>query len=124
LTLGPPEHEVASVFVHLGSCHKDLEQYTEALNVLTLAKNLNPDLKEAHHLLGFCFFKTENYQDAVLCFERAIELDPGSGIDYANLGINLSRLGHAHEAAYVLRQALELDPALDFARQALKKLES
>ncbi len=123
LGLGPPEHEVASVFVHLGSCHKDLEQYTEAANALALARNLNPDLKEAHHLLGFCFFKQENYQDAVLCFERAIELDPGSGIDYANLGINLSRLGHAQEAAYVLRQALELDPALDFARQALKKLE-
>ena len=57
------------------------------------------------------------------CFERAIELDPGSGIDYANLGINLSRLGHTKEAAYVLRQALDLDPSLDFARQALEKLE-
>ncbi len=123
LELGPPEHEVASVFVHLGSCHKDLGEYAEAVKALSLARRLNPELKEAHHLLGFCFFKMENFREAVHCFERAIELDPGSGIDYANLGINLSRLGYAREAAYVLRQALELDPSLEFARQALEKLE-
>lgn len=123
LALGPPEHEVASVFVHLGSCYKDLAEYTQAVAALTQARELNPELKEAHHLLGFCFFKLEDYRQAVQCFERVIELDPGSGIDYANLGINLSRLGHPQEAAYVLRQALDLDPGLDFARQALEKLE-
>jgi ribosomal protein S12 methylthiotransferase accessory factor len=123
LALNPPAHEVASIFVHLGSCHKDLADYAQALAALTRARELNPSLKEAHHLLGFCFFKMENYMEAVHCFERAIELDPGSGIDYANLGINLSRLGHTKEAAYVLRQALDLDPSLDFARQALEKLE-
>ncbi len=123
LNLEPPEHEVASIFVHLGSCHKDLADYLQAVDALTRARELNPGLKEAHHLLGFCFFKQEDYQEAVQCFERAIELDPGSGIDYANLGINLSRLGHSKEAAYVLRQALELDPSLDFARQALEKLD-
>jgi ribosomal protein S12 methylthiotransferase accessory factor len=123
LASGPPEHEVASIFVHLGSCLKDLAEYPQAVKALTQARELNPDLKEAHHLLGFCYFKLEDYQGAVQCFERVIELDPGSGIDYANLGINLSRLGHAEEAAYVLRQALDLDPSLDFARQALEKLE-
>ena len=123
LALNPPEHELASIFVHLGSCLKDLAEYPQAMEALTRARELNPGLKEAHHLLGFCFFKTENFLDAVHCFERAIELDPGSGIDYANLGINLSRLGHTKEAAYVLRQALDLDPSLDFARQALEKLE-
>jgi len=123
LALGPPEHEVASIYVHLGSCHKDLAEYPQAMNALLQARELNPTLKEAHHLLGFCFFKEENYQEAVHCFERVIEIDPGSGIDYANLGINLSRLGHTQEAAFVLRQALDLDPSLDFARQALEKLE-
>jgi ribosomal protein S12 methylthiotransferase accessory factor len=123
LALDPPEHEMASVFVHLGSCYKDLAEYSQAIQNLTRARELNPGLKEAHHLLGFCFFKQEDYQEAVKCFERVIELDPGSGIDYANLGINLSRLGHTKEAAYVLRQALELDPSLDFARQALEKLD-
>ena len=123
LALNPPEHEVASIFVHLGSCLKDLGEYAQAREALIQARKLNPGLKEAHHLLGFCFFKLENYLDAVHCFEQAIELDPGSGIDYANLGINLYRLGHSKEAAYVLRQALDLDPSLDFARHALEKIE-
>lgn len=120
LALDPPSHEIASIYVHLGSVYKDLGDYLKGAEALMQARNLNPDLKEAHHLLGFCFFKLGEYQQAVECFEKAIELDPGSGIDYANLGINLLRLGHNREAAYVLKQALDLDPSLDFARQALE----
>ncbi len=122
LKLNPPAHEIASIYVHLGSVYKDLGEYLKGGKALMQARNLNPDLKEAHHLLGFCFFKLGEYQQAVECFEKAIELDPGSGIDYANLGVNLMRLGHNQEAAYVLRQALDLDPSLDFARKMLKEL--
>jgi ribosomal protein S12 methylthiotransferase accessory factor len=122
LHLNPPEHEVASIYVHLGSCLKDQGEYPQAVTNLEVARALNPSLKEAHHLLGFCFFKLGDFRRAVGCFEKAIELDPGSGIDYANLGVNLQRLGHSKEAAYVLRQALELDPSLDFARRMLAEL--
>jgi ribosomal protein S12 methylthiotransferase accessory factor len=123
LELDPPAHEIPSIYVHLGSCQKDLGNYKEAAAAFTQAVTLSPDLKEAHHLLGFCCFKLEEYQQAVECFEKVIELDPGSAIDYANLGINLQRLGHPKEAAYVLKQALELDPGLDFAARALETME-
>jgi ribosomal protein S12 methylthiotransferase accessory factor len=122
LELKPPAHEVPSIYVHLASCHKDLEDYPQAVAAFEQALALDPDLKEAHHLLGFCFFKLKEYHKAVACFEKVIELDPGSAIDYANLGINLQRLGHAKEAAYVLKQALDLDPSLDFAARALGEL--
>jgi ribosomal protein S12 methylthiotransferase accessory factor len=122
LALNPPAHEVPSIYVHLGTCQKDLGHFQEAAAAFTQALKLDPDLKEAHHLLGFCYFKLEEYQRAVACFEKVIELDPGSAIDYANLGINLQRLGHAKEAGFVLRQALELDPTLDFAARALEVL--
>ncbi|MHB9074250.1 MAG: YcaO-like family protein [Desulfobaccales bacterium] len=123
LELDPPAHEIPSIYVHLGSCQKDLGDFQEAAAAFTQAAALSPDLKEAHHLLGFCCFKLEEFQQAVECFEKVIDLDPGSAIDYANLGINLQRLGHPKEAAYVLKQALELDPGLDFAAQALADLE-
>jgi ribosomal protein S12 methylthiotransferase accessory factor len=123
LELDPPVHEIPSIYVHLGSCQKDLGNFQEAAAAFTQAVALSPDLKEAHHLLGFCCFKLEDYQQAVECFEKAIELDPGSAMDYANLGINLQRLGHPKEAAYVLKQALELDPTLDFAAKMLAELE-
>lgn len=122
LALNPPAHEIPSIYVHLGSCQKDLGDYPAAVAALTQARSLDPNLKEAHHLLGFCFFKLGDYQQAVNCFEKAIELDHGSAIDYANLGINLQRLGHRKEAAFVLKQALELDPTLDFAARALEDL--
>jgi ribosomal protein S12 methylthiotransferase accessory factor len=118
-----PAHELPSIYVHLGTCQKDLGYFKEASEAFTRALELDPDLKEAHHFLGFCSFKMEEYQKAVACFEKVIELDPGSAIDYANLGINLQRLGHAKEAAFVLKQALELDPSLDFAARALAALE-
>ncbi len=123
LEFDPPAHEIPSIYVHLGACQKDLGNYKEAVQALTQAVALSPDLKEAHHLLGFCCFKLEEFQQAVECFEKVIELDPGSAIDYANLGINLQRLGHPKEAAYVLKQALELDPTLDFAARVLADLE-
>ena len=122
LELEPPPHEVPSIYVHLGDCYKDLEDYPQAVLALEQALALDPLLKEAHHLLGFSFFKLGDYHKAVTCFERVIELDPSSAIDYANLGINLHRLGHAKEAAFVLRQALDMDAGLEFARQALREL--
>lgn len=122
LTLTPPTHEIPSIYVHLGECYKDLEDYPKAIQAFEQALTLDPLLKEAHHLLGFCFFKLGDYQKALPCFEQVIELDPGSAIDYANLGVNLLRLGHQKEAVFVLRQALDLDASLDFARQALQEL--
>lgn len=123
LAARPPAHEIASVYCHIGSCKKDLEDYAGAIAALKQAQAANDRLKEVYHLLGFCYFKRKEFQLAVECFEKAIELDPGSGIDYANLGINLRELGFKREAAHLLRLALDLDPALDFARQALAALE-
>ncbi len=123
LALNPPAQEIPSIYVHLGTCHKDLGDFQEGAKAFTQALELDPHLKEAHHFLGFCCFKLEEYQKALECFEKVIELDPGSAIDYANLGINLQRLGHSKEAAFVLKQALELDPSLDFAARALEQLE-
>jgi ribosomal protein S12 methylthiotransferase accessory factor len=119
----PPAQELASVYVHLGSCLKDLGDYAGAIAALQQAQNANDQLKEVYHLLGFCYFKRKEHQRAVECFEKAIELDPGSGIDYANLGINLRELGYRPEAAHLLRIALDLDPSLEFARLALEDLE-
>jgi len=123
LQASPPAQEIASVYVHIGSCRKDLGDYQSAIDSLKQAQAANDQLKEVYHLLGFCHFKLKEHQQAVECFEKAIELDPGSGIDYANLGINLRELGYRREAAHLLRLALDLDPSLDFARMALEALE-
>jgi ribosomal protein S12 methylthiotransferase accessory factor len=124
LELSPDPGEIGSIYVHIASCHKELEQYSEALEALELAEKANPELKEIFNLRGFCYFKLKKHHEAIDAFERALDLDPGSAIDYANIGSNLRELGNVDEAIRLYRIALELDPDIDFARVSLQKLEA
>ncbi len=119
----PDPREVASIHVHIGSCCKDMEAYSEALEALAEAEKLNNELKEIYNLRGFCHFKLKQHQEAIAAFERAIEIDPGSAIDYANIGSNLRELGFKAEAIKLYKMALELDPEIDFARDNIARLE-
>jgi ribosomal protein S12 methylthiotransferase accessory factor len=124
LELSPDPGEIGSIYVHIASCHKELEQYNEALDALEMAEKANPELKEIFNLRGFCYYKLKKHHEAIEAFERALDLDPGSAIDYANIGSNLRELGHKDEAIRLYRIALELDPDIDFARASLQKLEA
>ncbi len=124
LEMEPDPGEIASIYVHMGACYKDLEKYTEALEALEKAREHNPELKEIYNLKGFCYFKLKDHHRAIEEFERAIEIDPGSGIDYANIASNLRELGHYQEALHLYRMALDLDPDIEFARENIRKLES
>lgn len=124
LEQNPHPREVASIHVHIASCHKDLGNYHEALEALALAEQSNKELKEIYNLRGFCYYQLKRHQESIDAFERAIELDPGSGIDYANIGSNLRELGFKQEAIRLYRMALELDPDIDFARDNIEKLEA
>jgi len=118
----PDPSEIASIFVHVASCHKDLGEYREALNALETAEQHNRELKEIYNLRGFCHYRLKEHQKAIAAFERAIEIDPGSAIDYANIGSNLRELGFREEAVRLYQMALELDPDIDFARENLARL--
>lgn len=120
----PDPREIASIYVHMASCQKDLEAFEAALESLALAEQHNSELKEIYNLRGFCCYKLKRHHEAISAFERAIELDPGSAIDYANIGSNLRELGHKEEAIKLYRMALELDPDIDFARDSIARLEA
>ena len=120
----PDPREIASIYVHIGACHKDQERFDEALEALREAENHNPELKEIYNLRGFCHYRLGRHHEAIAAFEKAIELDPGSAIDYANIGSNLRELGHKEEALKLYRIALELDPDIEFARTNVAKLEA
>jgi ribosomal protein S12 methylthiotransferase accessory factor len=124
LEQNPHPREVASIHVHIASCHKDLGNYHEALEALAQAEQSNNELKEIYNLQGFCYYQLKRHQESIDAFERAIEIDPGSGIDYANIGSNLRELGFKQEAIRLYRMALELDPDIDFARDNIEKLEA
>jgi ribosomal protein S12 methylthiotransferase accessory factor len=120
----PDPREIASIHVHIAACLKDLGQFQQALEALTLAEQHNDELKEIYNLRGFCHYQLKEHQEAIKAFERAIEIDPGSAIDYANIGSNLRELGLKHEAIRLYRMALELDPDIEFARDNVSRLEA
>ncbi len=124
LELDPDPNEIASIYVHIGSCYKEMGKYQSAIEALERAQEHNPALKEIYNLKGFCYYKLKEHLKAIEEFEKAIELDPGSAIDYANIGSNLRELGHYREAIHLYRMALELDPDIDFARENIEKLEA
>lgn len=124
LRQNPDPQELASIYVHMASCRKDLGRYPEALEALDEAERLNPTLKEIYNLKGFCLYKLKKHEKAIEAFEKAIEIDPGSAIDYANIGSNLRELGHMQEALRLYEMALELDPTLDFARDNAERLRA
>ena len=123
LAQNPDPGEVASIYIHMASCEKDLERYHAALENLEMAELYNKDLKELHNLRGFCCYRLKRHAEAVSAFERAIELDPGSAIDYANIGVNLREMGHLPEALVCFRSALELDPDLALARDNIERIQ-
>ncbi len=124
LSQNPDPGEIASIYVHIASCHKELEELAPALDALKAAEEHNPELKEIYNLRGFCYYRQKKHDEAISAFEKAIELDPGSAIDYANIGSNLRELGHKREAIRLYKIALELDPSIEFAQQNIVKLEA
>lgn len=124
LGLNPDPGEIASIYVHVASCRKEMGEYEEALRALESAEKHNDGLKEIYNLRGFCLYSLKRHQEAITAFERAIEIDPGSAIDYANIGSNLRELGFKKEAVNLYRMALELDPDIDFARKNIEVLEA
>ena len=120
----PDPGEIASIYVHIASCRKDLGHYELALKALEKAEQSNEELKEIYNIRGFCYYRMKKHHEAISAFEKAIELDPGSAIDYANIGSNFRELGFKEEAIRLYRMALELDPDIDFARTNIEKLEA
>ncbi|MCE5243579.1 MAG: YcaO-like family protein [Desulfobacteraceae bacterium] len=120
----PDPNEIASIYVHIASCRKELGRFREALEALRVAEEYNRELKEIYNLRGFCHFKLKEHEQAIAAFEQAIELDPGSAIDYANIGSNLREMGHIQEAIRLYRIALELDPDIQFARDNIETLQA
>ena len=75
------------------------------------ALELDPELSEAHAILGMAhFFFDWDWEGAERDFRRAVELNPSSASGRWSLGLFLSIMGRSSEAISELEMALELDP--------------
>jgi ribosomal protein S12 methylthiotransferase accessory factor len=122
LDMNPPIEDRAAILTYLGLCHKEQEQFDQALTFLNQAYQLDGERTDTLNLMGFCYFKRKEHEKAIDHFKKLISLDPSSAIDYANIGVNYREMGEKAMAIEYYQLALELDPGIDFARNHLHEL--
>lgn len=120
--LKPNPEDLASIHTYLGVCHKEMENYREALKALRNADRLDSERTDTLNLMGVCHYKLSEHEDAIACFKRIIALDPSSAIDYANIAVNYRAVDDRAKAVEYFQLALALDPGIDFAKAHLAEM--
>jgi ribosomal protein S12 methylthiotransferase accessory factor len=123
LELDPQGEDIPSIYLYIGHCFKNMDQYKKAISVLEIAETYDNERTEIYNLMGYCYFKLKENEKSIDCFRRLLQLNPASAIDYANIASNYRDMGDKKKAIRYYAFALELDPTIDFARENLKKLE-
>lgn len=77
------------------------------------ALSLDPDLAEAHVLLGNILEPEWRWREAETEYRRAVELNPNSASGYEALALWLSCQGRTKEAVAVAEQSRELEPGVE-----------
>jgi ribosomal protein S12 methylthiotransferase accessory factor len=123
LKLEPKNQDIPSIYSYMGVCLKELEQYTEAIEVLEKGEEYDSERTDIHNLMGFCYFKLKEHEKAIKCFRKVLHINPASAIDYANIASNYRDIGNREKAIRYYQLALELDATIDFAKENLQRLE-
>ena len=87
------------------------EELPKARSAAMKALEIDPNLPEAHNILGSVeLFLGRDFQAIERETKRALELNPNLANAHRHNGIRLAWLGHFDEAIRSLRRSLELDP--------------
>jgi tetratricopeptide (TPR) repeat protein len=97
----------------LGALLTDTNQFTTAVDLLTRAIKLNPNVAVIHSNCGNALFKLKRYDETIASCDKAISIDPNIAEAHSNLGNALHELGHIEQALEKYSKALQIKP--DFA---------
>jgi TolB-like protein/Flp pilus assembly protein TadD len=103
---------------NLGYVHES-EALPQARAAVEKALSLDPELADAHALLGSLLRVERRLEDAESEFRRAIELNPGSSAAHRGYSALLFELGRTDESLKQARRAVGLDPLSTGARRSL-----
>jgi superkiller protein 3 len=122
-----------AAYTKLGSAYAALEQYKEAVTVLTMATTIKPDA-EAYSRLGYAYTNLKKYNDALKAFKQALEVTRNQAMSvngektsgfptiediHYNLGLGYQNVGRYDEAIKELKKVIALNPKRDVAYYAL-----
>ena len=110
-----PLHDAAD-FANLGNVLLQQGKLEPAGQALQQALLLDPDLPEAHNLLGLTRLRNNDRAGAEKYFRGAIAIQPDLAMAHNNLASLLTGAGDYVQAGYHFRKAIESDPAYFDAR--------
>lgn len=82
----------------------------QAIGLFTSARNLAPELVDAHTGLGVALSMAARHEEALPAFQQAVELEPTNAQWHANLGLAYARIGDFYQAQQSLAHAWSLKP--------------
>jgi serine/threonine protein kinase/Flp pilus assembly protein TadD len=110
----------AMVYMYFGAGYwgmKPREAWAQATLLAEQALALDPELSEAHHVLGeFEHWVRYDWSAAKVRLERAIELNPSFAFHYIGYAVHLATVGRLAEAVDAVLRAVDLDPAAPIIR--------
>ncbi len=86
------------------------EALEKAYSAARKAVELDPQLSEAHELLGRVLLRRGQHDEAITSLERSIQLNPNRSDNYASLADTLTFANRPNEAIGLLQKAMRLDP--------------
>ena len=109
-----PIDEMEKTYYKRGIDYIEAGEYSQAINSLIKASDVDPDDKDVWASLGRAYYWLDDYAKAVSCYKKATDLDPNDKTAYSNLGNAYYWMGAYNEAINPLRKAKSLD--LDCAK--------
>jgi ribosomal protein S12 methylthiotransferase accessory factor len=108
---------------YLGSCHLQMNAFTEALKYFEQALDLGPKEEDAasiYSYMGVCFKELGQYRQAIAALEKGEMFDRERTDIYNLMGFCYFKLKEHYKAIECFQQVLRMDPgsAIDYANIA------
>ena len=108
-----------NILCMIAMCHKNTEEYRQAIEYLKRADNLKKDDPRVIMELGDSFFCIEEYSEAIVFLKKASAINPDEADIYYHLGICFEKTGQIEEAKKCYKKAIDLEPRESVYYQAL-----
>jgi type II protein arginine methyltransferase len=100
----------AEAWLHSGLTHLDVGRHQEAIDCLTQAIGLAPELPRLRVVRGDTFNRLGKSQEAVADYRQALKLDPGDDETLKKASVCLLQAGHGIQAVELCREIMAVDP--------------
>ncbi len=109
----------ADLLYMIGVCHKNLDEFKEALEYLRKAEKLEAEDPNIITEIGDCLLTLEEYPEAISYLLKAADIHPDHADIYYHLGTCHEKTEQVEEAKKFYKKAIDLEPREAVYYQAL-----